>query len=220
MKKEKAFRIIAEQRVLPLFFEPSAVHAASVLEALYRAGIRTIEYTNRGPEALATFTKLKRELESRFPDLQLGAGTILSVEQARQFMDCGADYIVSPAVVPEVGDFVHSSGLLWIPGCMTPTEIYSARTSGASLIKIFPGSVLGPSYISQIRELFPGQEFMVTGGVEPSSESLAGWFQSGVSVVGIGSKLITKSIVAEKNWDLLYEKTRQLIHLADGVAAP
>ncbi len=220
MKKEKAFRTIIEQRVLPLFFEPSATDAEAVIQALYQAGIRSIEFTNRGAGALATFTKLKQELEIRFPDLQLGAGTIRSAEQARQFIDCGADYIVSPVVVPEVGDVVHSSGLLWVPGCMTPTEIHSAQASGAALIKIFPGSVLGPSYIAQILELFPGQALMVTGGVEPTAESLAGWFQAGVAVAGMGSKLITKEIMAGKDWDFLYEKTRQLIQLVDGVPSP
>lgn len=188
--KEIVLEKIIEQGILPLFFHHDQATSIEILRTLYRAGIRVFEFTNRGPEALHVFESLVEARNLEMPDLYLGIGTIKSVEDAKQFLQAGADFIVSPIVNPLVGSLVHEQHKLWIPGCMTPTEIYTAQQQDAALIKLFPANILGPAFMSSIRDLFKGQKFMPTGGVEIEIENLKAWFKSGVCAVGMGSKLI------------------------------
>ena len=111
--------------------------------------------------------------------------------------------MISPGIVPEIGEVTHEAGLLWVPGCMTSTEIMLAETCEAGLVKLFPGNLLGPVFMSAIRELFPGMNFMPTGGVEVERENLKAWFSAGVCAVGMGSKLISKDILARRQFDEL-----------------
>jgi 2-dehydro-3-deoxyphosphogluconate aldolase/(4S)-4-hydroxy-2-oxoglutarate aldolase len=96
---------------------------------------------------------------------------------------------------------------------MTPTEIHVAQKSGATLIKLFPGNVLGPGFVEAIKTLFTGVDFLVTGGVEPTEQNIGAWFKAGVSGVGLGSKLITKDVLANKNYTQLETQTTQLVQL-------
>jgi 2-dehydro-3-deoxyphosphogluconate aldolase/(4S)-4-hydroxy-2-oxoglutarate aldolase len=218
LKKEQALSILLNQRLLPLFYQESADTSKAILQALYEAGIRTVEYTNRGRHALGNFKELRRVADASMPDLQLGIGTIKNREQARQFIDAGADYIVCPTMNKEVAEETHASGRLWIPGCMTPTEIAQAEEAGASLVKIFPGNILGPSYIGAIKELFPNLSFMPTGGVEAEEENLKSWFKTGVVAVGMGSKLISKELVTQKDYEGLKESVVSALDLVKRVA--
>jgi 2-dehydro-3-deoxyphosphogluconate aldolase/(4S)-4-hydroxy-2-oxoglutarate aldolase len=195
--KNSALQTILNQGLLPLFYYEDPQVSLDIVKALYQAGIRTLEYTNRGPAALENFTYLKKELAEAYPDLHLGIGTIKTAAEAESFIQAGADYIVAPLVNPDVARVTHAAGLLWIPGCMTPTEIYQAQENEAALIKIFPANILGPAFISSIKDLFPGQLFMPTGGVEIEEENLRTWFQSGVCAVGMGSKLISKQVLVQ-----------------------
>jgi 2-dehydro-3-deoxyphosphogluconate aldolase/(4S)-4-hydroxy-2-oxoglutarate aldolase len=188
--KEIVLDKIIEQGTLPLFFHYDKAESITILRTLYQAGIRVFEFTNRGPEALTVFESLVAARDLNMPDLYLGIGTIKSVEEAHEFLQIGADFIVSPIVNPLVGSLVHEQHKLWIPGCMTPTEIYTAQQQQAALIKLFPANILGPAFMSSIRDLFKGQKFMPTGGVEIEMENLKAWFKSGVCAVGMGSKLI------------------------------
>src|SRR5690606_34416715 len=150
-KKSTVLNLILEQGMLPLFFHPSEEETIAITKIVYDAGIRVIEYTNRGEEALSNFTALKKEALTSMPDLQLGIGTIKTPEQAEQFIAAGADFIVCPTVNSEVGEITHGAGLLWAPGCMTPTEIALAQKHGAELIKIFPANILGTAFVSSIK---------------------------------------------------------------------
>src|SRR5215213_5974314 len=189
-KKESVLNGVLQQRLLPLFYHDDAQVCVGILQALYNAGVRLVEYTHRGPNALVNFGVMKHEASRNMPGLLLGIGTIKNPEQAERYIDAGADFIVCPTTEPAVGAVVQDAGLLWIPGCMTPTEIGRAEATGARLVKIFPGNVLGPSFIAAIKDLFPGMLFMPTGGVETTSENLKAWFSAGVCAVGMGSKLI------------------------------
>lgn len=206
--KEKVLEKIIEQGMLPLFFHHDKEESIHILRTLYQAGIRVFEFTNRGPEALTVFESLLAVRDVEMPDLYLGIGTIKSVEDATQFIQIGADFIVAPLVNPAVGALVHEQDKLWIPGCMTPTEIYTAQQQKAALIKLFPANILGPAFMSAIRDLFKGQKFMPTGGVEIEMENLKTWFKSGVCAVGMGSKLIDP-----KNTDQLAENTKLALEL-------
>jgi 2-dehydro-3-deoxyphosphogluconate aldolase/(4S)-4-hydroxy-2-oxoglutarate aldolase len=201
--REEILAALLDQGLLPLFYLESKEESTEILKALYRAGVRVFEYTNRGPAAKANFQHLLEVKHAEMPDLQLGIGTVKSVEDAKHFIQAGADFLVSPIVNPEVGKLASAAGLLWIPGCMTPTEIDSAQQHGALLIKIFPANILGPEYISSIRELFPGQHFIPA--------NIGAWFKAGVSAVGMGSKLISKEIIQNKAYAMLEENTSAVI---------
>jgi len=171
-KKSEVLKLVPEQGVLPLFFNKDADVSISVLRALYEAGIRSVEYTNRGEAALKNFEKLRPLCDTELKGMYLGIGTIKNGAQAQAFIDAGADYIISPGLVEDAAAVADKNGVLWVPGCMTPTEIIKAEALGAKMIKIFPGNILGPGFISAIKELFSGLQFMITGGVEPEEANL------------------------------------------------
>lgn len=198
---------ITRQGILPLFYHESAEVSTQTLRALYAGGIRVVEYTNRGANALENFCALKRLQHQEMADLDLGVGTIKNQQQAEAFAEAGADFLISPVVNAAVASVAGEAGLLWIPGCMTPTEINQAVELEAPLVKIFPANILGQEFIRSVKELFPGLLFMPTGGVELSYENMKSWFDSGVVAVGIGSKLITKDLLQRSNFDLLKEQT-------------
>ena len=145
--------------------------------------------------------------------MQLGAGTIRNKIEATEFINEGADFIVSPGVTHDVASLADKNDILWIPGCMTPTEIDEAERNGASLVKIFPGNILGPGFVSAIKELFPNLLFMPTGGVEVDKENLQGWFKAGVVAVGMGSKLVSKKLMEEKNYTAIEKMTKEVLDL-------
>ncbi|ULQ57001.1 bifunctional 4-hydroxy-2-oxoglutarate aldolase/2-dehydro-3-deoxy-phosphogluconate aldolase [Flavihumibacter rivuli] len=215
----KILDAIKEQLVLPLFYHDSPELSLSVIKALYNAGVRVVEYTNRGDHALENFRLLKSTLLVEAPGIFLGAGTVKTAGEARAFMDAGADFLVSPVVDPEVGELARHNGLLWVPGCMTPTEIQSAVKAGASLVKMFPGNVLGPGFIAAIKDLFPGTSFMPTGGVELEEENMRGWFRAGAVAVGMGSRLISKEILTNKNLSQLETDTQIALRIARSAKA-
>lgn len=214
---EGIIKRIAAQGVLPLYFHPDADVSVEVLKALYTAGIRAVEYTNRGEAALDNFKLLKETRDRELPELLLGIGTIKRKKEAKAFIKAGADFIIAPGIIEEVAETVHKEGMVWIPGCMTTTEIIRAEDAGAKLVKLFPGNLLGPAFVSAIKELFPDLLFMPTGGVEVSKENLTGWFKAGVAAVGMGSKLITKEILEKKDYEQLINKTREAIALVQEV---
>jgi 2-dehydro-3-deoxyphosphogluconate aldolase/(4S)-4-hydroxy-2-oxoglutarate aldolase len=211
--KEGALSAIIEQGVLPLFFYEDAEVSLQIIRALYRAGIRVLEYTNRGSEALENFRYIVHALESEMDDLYLGVGTIKNIQECRSFIAAGAHFIVCPVVDLAIGKMAQESGLLWVPGCFTPSEINIAHQHKARLIKLFPANLLGPSYLTAIKDLFPEQLFIPTGGVEIEAENIKGWFKAGVCAVGMGSKLISKDILTTKNYGALEIITRQTLDL-------
>ena len=199
-KQEAALELLLLSKLLPLYYHDSAEVSLKILESLYAGGVRILEYTNRGDGALANFKYLKKSVKKSMPGLMLGIGTIKNKEQAKQFIKAGADFIVCPSINVEVGKVAADAKLLWIPGCMTATEIAIAENAGSTLVKIFPGNILGPSYISSIKDIFPKMKFMPTGGVEAEEGNLLKWFESGVVAVGMGSKLISKELIEEENY--------------------
>jgi len=214
MKIKKAvLNSILTQGMMPLFFYEDVEVSLQIIRTLYNAGIRVMEYTNRAKPAYDNYKVIRKAVDKEMGDLYLGIGTIKNVSEAEAFVDAGADFIVAPTINPEVAKVAHKHKLLWIPGCMTPTEIYAAQKSGAELIKIFPANVLGPSFISSVKEIFPGLLFMPTGGVEMKPDNINAWFHAGVSAVGIGSKLISKDILNNRLYDQLYTDTVNAIEL-------
>lgn len=214
MKNKQAIvDLIVTQGLLPLYFHADPDKSEQVLRALYAAGIRAVEYTNRGEAALENFKLLRKTRDKDLPGLYLGIGTIKNRKEAKAYIKAGADYIVCPGIIEEVAETVHKEEMLWVPGCMSTTEIIRAEEAGATLVKLFPGSLLGPSFVSAIKELFPGLLFMPTGGVDTTRENLQSWFASGVVAVGMGSKLISKNVLENAQYAQLTQETRSVLEL-------
>jgi 2-dehydro-3-deoxyphosphogluconate aldolase / (4S)-4-hydroxy-2-oxoglutarate aldolase len=204
---------IVQQGLLPLYFHKDETISVEVLRAIYKAGIRAVEYTNRGEEALRNFTKMLAVRNEEMPDLLLGIGTIKNMETAKKYLKVGADFLVSPGFVKEVADYAVSNNIFYVPGCMTPTEITTAENAGITFIKLFPGNVLGSGFMSSIKDVFPNLLFMPTGGVDATEESISAWFAAGVCAVGMGSKLIGKKLMDERNYVTIETDTRNVLAL-------
>jgi 2-dehydro-3-deoxyphosphogluconate aldolase/(4S)-4-hydroxy-2-oxoglutarate aldolase len=209
MNKEKIIQTIIQQGVLPLFFHPDEETSIKIVQALYESGIRVIEYTNRGKQALKNFRSIKKETYRQFPELILGLGTVLDPKTAGKGIQNGADFLVSPGYTRELSKFADNENKLWIPGCITPTELFLAQDDGLRLVKIFPANTVGTGFLKSVREVFPDLLYMPTGGV--NSENMESWFKAGSSVVGMGNSLIGNEMMEQKNFDLLKSNTAALL---------
>lgn len=212
-KKNDLLQLIPQQGILPLYFYKDPEVSLEVLKALYRAGVRTVEYTNRGEAALQNFKKMRRLCDAELKGMYLGIGTIKNAGAAQTFIDAGTDYIVCPGLVEEVAKVADQNNMLWIPGCMTPSEIIRAENLGAKLIKLFPGNILGPEFMNAIKSLFPDLLFMPTGGVDLDKENISGWLKAGVCAVGMGSKLISNKLLEQKDYKKIEELAVQALDI-------
>ena len=204
---------IITQGMLPLYFNPDETVSVDILKAMYRAGIKAVEYTNRGEAALANFKKMVEARNTEMPGMLLGVGTIKNLQTAKDYMAAGADFLVSPGFVKEVADYAVANDIFYAPGCMTPSEIITAENSGITFIKLFPGNMLGPEFLSGIKDIFPKLLFMPTGGVDTTKENIEGWFKAGVCAVGMGSKLISKKLMEAKDYAIIEKITKEVLAL-------
>lgn len=200
--------------LVPVFYHADAAHAKAIVKACYDGGMRVFEFTNRGEAALSVFTELAKYVAEHCPDLALGIGTVLTAADTERFIDAGADFVVQPVMTAEVGDVCRARGLPWVPAGATLTEIYQATQLGAEVVKVFPGNVLGPGFIKAVKGPMPWLNLMVTGGVEPTAESLSTWFGAGVTAVGLGSQLFTGDTA---NPDVLRDRVAMLVQLVAGL---
>lgn len=187
-----------------------------IINACYVGGIRILEFTNRQKNAEAVFSGLQPWIRSEFPDLAFGAGTVYDANTAERFIDMGAEFIVSPALDEEVGGICQRNQILWIPGCLSPTEVYRAEQMGADIIKIFPIIASGgPDYIRAMQGPSPHTRFMPTGQLKPTEDSLQPWLEAGAYCVGLGSGLVSRDIVQSGDYiklSKLCANTLQIIY--------
>ena len=216
-RNETIIHKIKQQGILPLFYHGDKQVCLDTTRALYDAGVRVIEFTNRGEQALENFKALVAAKKESMQDLLLAVGTIRTAEQATTFMKAGADFLISPVFDADVADEAYLAKTLWIPGCMTPTEIHVAENAGCKLVKLFPGNVLGPAFVAGIKELFPKMDFMPTGGVEVNKENIGEWFKAGVCAVGLGSKLISKSVLENKDYTTISKLTTDALSIVQAI---
>lgn len=214
---QKVTDAIVAQGMLPLYFNADENVTIDVLRAIYKAGVKAVEYTSRGETALRNFTKMVEVRNAEMPDLLLGIGTIKNLKQAEEYYAVGADFFISPGFVPEVAAFLIPKDVVYSPGCMTPTEIIAAENAGVKFIKLFPGNMLGPDFLSGIKDIFPNLIFMPTGGVDTTRPNIEGWFKAGVSAVGMGSKLISKQLMADKDYATIENETRTVLALIQSI---
>jgi 2-dehydro-3-deoxyphosphogluconate aldolase/(4S)-4-hydroxy-2-oxoglutarate aldolase len=201
---------VLDAPVIPVFYHADVAYARQIIGACYAGGIRVFEFTNRGSNAFEVFTKLRAFVRDHCPDMLLGIGTIFNAQDAEAFIQAGADFVVQPVTTADVAATCRHHDVAWVPGVMTLNEIFHATRLGAPMVKIFPGNVVGPDYVKAVHGPMPNVKIMVTGGVEPTIESLGAWFGAGVSCVGMGSQLF-------KNADDLGALSARIADLMDFV---
>lgn len=217
MTQEQSISVITGQGILPLYFNPDETVSIEVLRAIYRAGIKAVEYTNRGDAALSNFKKMVDVRNKEMKELLLGVGTIKSLEDAKNYIAAGADFMVSPGFVPEVAVYARDKNIFYAPGCMTPSEIIAAENAGLKFIKLFPGNMLGTEFLTSIKEIFPKLLFMPTGGVDITKENIESWFKAGVCAVGMGSKLISKKLMEQKDYAAIEQSTMDVLEIIKAI---
>lgn len=216
-KTQQITDAVIKQGILPLYFNSSEEISLEVLKAIYKAGIKAVEYTNRGDAALANFKKMVALRNAEMPGLLLGVGTIKNMQHATDYLAAGADFLVSPGYVPDVAGYCIANDIFYAPGCMTPTEIIAAENAGIKFIKLFPGNMLGPDFLASIKDIFPKLLFMPTGGVDTTKENIEGWFKAGVCAVGMGSKLVSKKLMEAKDYSTIESETKKVLELIQSI---
>ena len=192
-----------ESGMVPLFYHPDIEVAKSVLKACYDGGARLMEFTNRGDFALEIFTDLIKYAIAELPGMILGVGSVTDAASASQYMLAGANFVVTPVYREDIAIVCNRRKVLWSPGCGSLTEIAQAEEMGCELVKLFPGSTYGPGFVKAIKGPQPWTSIMPTGGVSTEEHNLKGWFDAGVTCVGMGSMLISKEILANKDYATL-----------------
>lgn len=189
-----------ESGMVPLFYHPDIKVAKAVLKACYDGGARLMEFTNRGDFAIEIFTNLIKYAIAELPGMILGVGSVTDAASASQFMLAGANFVVTPVFREDIAVVCNRRKVLWSPGCGSLTEIAIAEEMGCELVKLFPGSTYGPGFVKAIKGPQPWTSIMPTGGVSTEESNLRGWFDAGVTCVGMGSKLISKEILESKDY--------------------
>jgi len=182
--------------VIPIIRAPSADAAVAVAEALLQAGLPVAEITMTVPNAIAAIGAVAK----RFPGkLLVGAGTVTDAETARRAVDAGAEFIVTPCLVPAVIEAAQRAGVAVLPGALTPGEVFEAFRRGADMVKVFPAqSVGGAAYLRALRGPFPDIPLVPTGGV--TLENIAELFTAGAAAVGVGTELVSQDALARRDY--------------------
>jgi 2-dehydro-3-deoxyphosphogluconate aldolase/(4S)-4-hydroxy-2-oxoglutarate aldolase len=197
--------------LIPVFYNSDVEIASNIIMACRAGGIRCFEFTNRGDQAHIVFGELVRRF---YEDDQviLGAGSVIDPGTAALYIQLGANFIVGPALNPEVARLCNRRKIAYSPGCGSVSEISAAEELGVEIVKIFPGSqVGGPAFVKSVRAPMPWTYLMPTGGVSPTVENIRAWFEAGVAAVGMGSKLVRKDLVAAGEWDTITNLARQTL---------
>lgn len=194
-----------EQGMVPLFYNNDIDLSKRLLKACYDGGSRLLEFTNRGDFAHEIFGELNKYALAELPGMILGVGSVTDAGAASLYMQLGANFVVTPVLREDIAIVCNRKKVLWSPGCGSLTEICRAEELGCEIVKLFPGGIYGPGFVKGIKGPQPWTKIMPTGGVTPTEENLSGWFNAGVTCVGMGSKLFTKEVKAGDT--TLLEKT-------------
>ncbi|WP_036385811.1 bifunctional 4-hydroxy-2-oxoglutarate aldolase/2-dehydro-3-deoxy-phosphogluconate aldolase [Muricauda sp. MAR_2010_75] len=202
-----------ETGLVPLFFHQDPELAKKVLKACYDGGARLLEFTSRGDFAHNVFEQLNQYALKELPGMILGVGSVTDAAAASLYMQLGANFVVTPVLREDIALVCNRRKVLWSPGCGSLTEIARAEELGCEIVKLFPGDIYGPAFVKAIKGPCPWTSIMPTGGVSPTEENLKSWFQAGVTCVGMGSKLISKEILATGDFDSLAAKVKETLDL-------
>tara|TARA_B110000259_G_scaffold20621_1_gene21469 strand:- start:68 stop:742 length:675 start_codon:yes stop_codon:yes gene_type:complete len=202
-----------ETGMVPLFFSSDLELSKKVLKACYEGGARLMEFTARGDFAHEVFGELTKYAITNLPGMIMGVGSVTDGAAASLYMQLGANFIVTPVLREDIAVVCNRRKVLWSPGCGSLTEISRAEELGCEIIKLFPGSTYGPGFVKAIKGPQPWTSIMPTGGVNTSEENLSGWFDAGVTCVGMGSQLISKEVLASKDFESLEQTVAKTLTL-------
>lgn len=205
--------VMKETGLVPLFFHSDIELGKKVLKACYDGGARLLEFTSRGDFAHEVFGQLVKYASEELPGMIMGVGSVTDAGAASLYMLLGANFIVTPVLRTDIALVCNRRKILWSAGCGSLTEIAKAEELGCEIVKLFPGAVYGPEFVKSVKGPQPWTSIMPTGGVSRSEENLSAWFESGVTCVGMGSKLITKKILAENDFASLEQNVRSTMQL-------
>ena len=198
--------------MVPVFYNKDVEITKQVVKACYEGGVRAFEFTNRGDYAHEVFEEVNKWAAKECPDMILGAGSVVDAGTASLYLQLGANFIVGPLFNPDIAKVCNRRTVPYTPGCGSVSEIGFAQEVGCDLVKVFPApNVGGPSFVKNLKAPMPWSMLMVTGGVEPTRENLTEWINSGVTCVGMGSKLFPKDVIASKNWSAITAKAKDAL---------
>ena len=197
--------------LVPVFYNGDVETAAKITAACLDAGVRCVEFTNRGDQAHLVFGELVRRFAGDERAI-LGVGSVIDPGTAAMYIQLGANFVVGPVLNPDVAKACNRRKVAYSPGCGSASEISAAEELGVEICKIFPGGLVGgPDFVKALRGPMPWTRIMPTGGVAPTQENMHAWFEAGVSCVGMGSKLVTKEWVAAGDFAAITEKARETL---------
>ena len=199
--------------LVPLFYHADTELGKNVLKACYDGGARLLEFTARGDFAFEAFSVLNKYAVAELPGMIMGVGSITDAAAASLFMQMGANFIVTPSLREDIAIACNRRKVLWSPGCGSMAEINRAEELGCEIIKLFPGSTYGPGFVKAIRGPQPWTSIMPTGGVSTEESNLRAWFDAGVSCVGMGSKLISKALLNNQDFEKLEKTVKETLDL-------
>ena len=189
--KMQVLSVMKSTGMVPVFYHSDVETAKQVVKACYEGGVRAFEFTNRGDFAHEVFGELNKWVARECPEMVMGVGSVVDPATAALYIQLGANFIVGPLFNPEVAKVCNRRLIPYTPGCGSVSEIGFAQECGCDLCKVFPaGNVGGPSFVKNVKAPMPWSMLMVTGGVEPTKETLTGWIKAGVTCVGLGSNLV------------------------------
>ena len=193
--------------IVPVIRAESADTAVKIVEALVAGGIRTLEITMTVPDAIGAIKAVSDRFGS---SVLLGAGTVTSRALAEGSLDAGAEFLVTPCVVPDVIAVAKERDVAVLPGAMTPTEVFTAWSAGGDIVKIFPASnVGGASYLKALKGPFPQIPLCPTGGV--NLQTIGEFVKAGASAVGVGGELVSKAAIDAGDYGKITELAKQYV---------
>ena len=192
--------VMKETGMVPLFYHPDIELGKKILQACYNGGARLMEFTARGDFAFEVFSELNKYAIKNLPGMIMGVGSITDAAAASYYMQIGANFIVTPSLREDIAVVCNRRKVLWSPGCGSLTEINKAEEMGCEIVKLFPGDLYGPGFVKAIKGPQPWTSVMPTGGVSTDEANLKAWFDAGVTCVGMGSKLISKEVLTNKDY--------------------
>ena len=199
--------------MIPLFYDPDIEISKNIVQACYQGGARLLEFTHRGDFDHEVFRELIRFANESLPGMIIGVGSVTDAASASHYLMNGANFIVTPVFREDIAIVCNRRKVLWSPGCGSLTEIAKAEELGAEIVKLFPGSTYGPGFVKGVLAPQPWTSIMPTGGVSPTEENLKGWFDAGVTCVGMGSKLMAKQTDGSFDYAKIEQQTKNALQI-------
>ena len=211
--RHEVISVLQQNGMVPLFYHEDADTAKEIIKACYDGGARLLEFTHRGDFAQEVFRELIDYTRTNLPGMILVVGSVTDAASASYYMMIGANFIVTPVFREDIAIVCNRRKVLWSPGCGSLTEIARAEELGAEIVKLFPGNLYGPSFVKAIKGPQPWTSIMPTGGVTTEADNLKAWFDAGVTCVGMGSQLISTTVIKNKAYAELTETVKSTLAL-------